>query len=138
MAFGAVQKFPNDTRPRVGIGVDIPFNQGGVFTPNYTTQKAIKNNLINYFLTNPGERPGNPAFGGGLRRFIFNQISTENIDYLIEDIQTKLSTEFPNVILNELNVDGGKENTDNNNITVEIFYSVKNTGITDELTLNFA
>ena len=138
MAFGAVQKFPNDTRPRVGIGVDIPFNQGGVFTLNYTTQKAIKNNLINYFLTNPGERPGNPAFGGGLRRFIFNQISTENIDYLIEDIQTKLSTEFPNVILNELNVDGGKENTDNNNITVEIFYSVKNTGITDELTLNFA
>mgnify|MGYP003673464313 CR=1 FL=1 len=138
MAFGAVQKFPNDTRPRVGIGVDIPFNEGGVFTPNYTTQKAIKNNLINYFLTNPGERPGNPAFGGGLRRFIFNQISTENIDYLIEDIQTKLSTEFPNVILNELNVDGGKENTDNNNVTVEIFYSVKNTGITDDLTLNFA
>ena len=138
MAFGAVQKFPNDTRPRVGIGVDIPFNEGGVFTPNYTTQKAIKNNLINYFLTNPGERPGNPAFGGGLRRFIFNQISTENIDYLIEDIQTKLLTEFPNVILNELNVDGGKENTDNNNVTVEIFYSVKNTGITDDLTLNFA
>ena len=138
MAFGAGQKFPNDTRPRVGIGVDIPFNEGGVFTPNYTTQKSIKNNLINYFLTNPGERPGNPAFGGGLRRFIFNQISTENIDYLIEDIQTKLSTEFPNVILNELNVDGGKENTDNNNVTVEIFYSVKNTGITDDLTLNFA
>jgi len=28
MAFGAVQKFPNDTRPRVGIGVDIPFSAG--------------------------------------------------------------------------------------------------------------
>jgi phage baseplate assembly protein W len=138
MAFGAVNIFPNDTRPRVGIGVNIPFNEGGVFTPNYTTQESIKNNLINYFLTNPGERPGNPAFGGGLRRFIFNQISTENIDYLIEDIQTKLSTEFPNVILNDLNVDGGTENTDNNNITVEIYYSVANTDITDELTLNFA
>ena len=138
MAFGAIKKFPNDTRPRVGIGVDIPFVAGGVFSPNYTTQEAIKNNLINYFLTNPGERPGNPSFGGGLRRFIFQQISTENIDYLIEDIQSKLSTEFPNVILNELNVDGGAENTDNNNITVELFYSVANTGIKDELTLNFA
>ena len=51
---------------------------------------------------------------------------------------SKLETEFPNVILNELNVDGGSENTDNNNITVEIYYSVRNTGITDELTLNFA
>ena len=138
MAFGAVQKFPNDTRPRIGIGVDIPFSGGDVFTPNYTTQESIKNNLINYFLTNPGERPGNPQFGGGLRRFIFEQISTQNIDYLIEDIQTKISKEFPNVILNELNVEGGTENTDNNNITVEIYYSVKNTRITDELTLNFA
>jgi len=138
MAFGAINKFPNDTRPRVGIGVNIPFSEGGVFTPNYTTQKAIKNNLINYFLTNPGERPGNPAFGGGLRRFVFEQIATENIDYLIEDIQTKLSSEFPNVVLNELNVNGNEKNTDNNNITVEIFYSVTNTGITDDLTLNFA
>ena len=59
MAFGAIQQFPNDTRPRVGIGVNIPFNEGGVFTPNYTTADSIKNNLINYFLTNPGERPGN-------------------------------------------------------------------------------
>ena len=138
MAFGAINRFPNDTRPRVGIGVDIPFNEGGVFTPNYTTQQGIKNNLINYFLTNPGERPGNPEFGGGLRRFIFSQISTENIDYLIEDIQTKLATEFPNVILKELNVNGEPGNIDNNNITVEIFYSVTNTGITDDLTLNFA
>ena len=80
MAFGAIQKFPNDTRPRVGIGVDIPFIAGGVFTPNYQTKKAIKNNLINYFLTNPGERPGNPTFGGGLRGFIFEQISQQNLD----------------------------------------------------------
>ena len=75
MAFGAIQQFPNDTRPRVGIGVNIPFNEGGVFTPNYTTADSIKNNLINYFLTNPGERPGNPTFGGGLRAFIFSSIS---------------------------------------------------------------
>jgi len=138
MAFGAINRFPNDTRPRVGIGVNIPFTEGGVFTPNYTTAESIKSNLINYFLTNPGERPGNPEFGGGLRRFIFTQISTENIDYLIEDIQGKLSTEFPNIILKDLNVNGGAENTDNNNVTVEIFYSVANTGISDDLTLNFA
>ena len=67
MAFGAVQKFPNDTKPRVGIGVNLPFNSGGVFTPNYTTKQAIKNNLVNFFLTDQGERPGNPEFGGGLR-----------------------------------------------------------------------
>ena len=81
MAVGAVRKFPNDTRQRVGIGVDIPFSSGGVFTPNYTTREAIKNNIINFFLTNPGERPANPLFGGGLRDFIFEQISFENLDF---------------------------------------------------------
>ena len=79
MAFGAVKIQPNDLRPRVGIGCNLPFDGPGVFVPNYTTREAIKNNLINYFLTNPGERPGNPTFGGGLREFIFSSISTDNI-----------------------------------------------------------
>jgi phage baseplate assembly protein W len=135
MAFGAVQQFPNDTRPRVGIGVNIPFNEGGVFTPNYTTAQSIKNNLINYFLTNPGERPGNPTFGGGLRAFIFQQINSNNIDFLREDIQSKIKNVFPNIEVKELNV---LQSQDTNTITVQIFYIVTNTSISDELLLNFA
>jgi len=134
MAFGAQQISPNDTRPRVGIGVNLPFNEGGVFTPNYLSKDAVKNNLINFFLTNPGERPGNPEFGGGLRRFIFQQITSNTLEFLKEDIQQKISDYFPNIIVNNLNV---LSNSDNNNITVEIFYSISNTGITDTLNLNF-
>jgi phage baseplate assembly protein W len=134
MAFGAVQISPNDTLPRVGIGVDIPFIAGGVFTPNYLSRQAVKNNLINYFLTNPGERPGNPEFGGGLRKFIFEQISTGTLEFLKEDVQTKIATQFPNIVLNNLNV---LSNPDYNSVTVEIFYSIANTGTNDNLTLNF-
>jgi phage baseplate assembly protein W len=134
MAVGAVRKFPNDTRQRVGIGVDIPFSSGGVFTPNYTTKEAIKNNIINYFLTNPGERPANPLFGGGLRNFIFEQISFENLDFLKEDINTKLQQFFPDVVINEVEVIG---NEDNNEVVVNLQYAVSNTGIEDELNLSF-
>jgi phage baseplate assembly protein W len=134
MAFGAVQISPNDTLPRVGIGVDIPFIAGGVFTPNYLSRQAVKNNLINYFLTNPGERPGNPEFGGGLRRFIFEQISTGTLEFLKEDIQAKIATQFPNIVLVNLNV---LSNPDYNSVTVEIYYSIANTGTNDNLTLNF-
>jgi phage baseplate assembly protein W len=134
MAFGAVQISPNDTLPRVGIGVDIPFIAGGVFTPNYLSRQAVKNNLINYFLTNPGERPGNPEFGGGLRRFIFEQISTGTLEFLKEDIQAKIATQFPNIVLVNLNV---LSNPDYNSVTVEIYYSIANTGTSDNLTLNF-
>ena len=134
MACGAIQQFPNDTRPRVGIGVNIPFNEGGVFTPNYTTADSIKNNLINYFLTNPGERPGNPTFGGGLRAFIFSSISDDNLDFLQEDVSQKIASQFPNVSVKNLEV---LANTDNNEVVVQIYYTVINTSIEGELVLNF-
>ena len=134
MAFRAPNQFVNDLRPSVGIGVNLPFNEGGVFTPNYQTAEAIKNNLINYFLTNPGERPGNPTFGGGLRRFIFTQINSGNLDFLREDIETKIKIEFPLVNIQELNV---LTNQDNNEVTVQIYYNVINTAIEDTLNLNF-
>ena len=134
MAVGADRKFPNDSSQRVGIGVDIPFSSGGVFTPNYTTKEAIKNNIINYFLTNPGERPANPLFGGGLRNFIFEQISFENLDFLKEDINTKLQQFFPDDVINEVEVIG---NEDQNEVVVNLQYAVSNTGIEDELNLSF-
>ena len=135
MEFGAVRQFPNDLRPRVGIGVDLPFSNGNGFTPNFTTQEAIKYNLINFFLTNPGERPGNPQFGGGLRRFIFESITKDNLGFLKEDVETKLQVEFPNVLVDQLDV---LSNPDQNEVSVQIFYSVENTNIEDEVILNFS
>ena len=88
MAFDAQQIFPIDFDKSAAVGIDIPFNAPGVFTPNYTTKAAIKNNLINYFLTNQGERPLNPSFGGGLRAFVFEQIATDNLDFMKERISS--------------------------------------------------
>ena len=135
MAFGAQQIFPNDLRPNVAIGVNLPFNGAGVFVSNYQTKDAIKNNLINYFLTNPGERPGNPTFGAGLRAYIFSQINSNNLDFIKEDIQQKLANNFPNVAVNSVEV---LAQEDYNTINIVIKYSVVNTGINDELQLTFA
>ena len=134
MAFGAKQIFPNDTRARVAIGVNLPLNGRAVFDSNYQTKDAIKANLINYFLTNPGERPGNPKFGGGLRAFIFEQITNGNLEYLKEDVSNKIKIKFPNVEVVELNVLAA---TDNNEVTIQLYYRVTNTSIEDELVLNF-
>ena len=134
MAFGAKQIFPNDLRPRTAIGVDLPFNGAGVFVLNYTTKDAIKNNLINYFLTNPGERPANPTFGAGLRTYIFTQIESNNLDFIKEDIQQKLGSNFPNIAVDSVEVLGQE---DYNTINIIIKYSIVNTGINDELQLTF-
>ena len=135
MAFGAVNIQPNDLSPQIGIGINLPLAEGTGFTSNYTTAEATKYNLINFFLTNPGERIGNPEFGGGLRNFIFSQINQQSTEFLKEDIQSKISSEFPNVDVQELNV---TSSPDNNEVSVSIFYSTFNTNIEDEVTLNFA
>jgi|TARA_B110000240_G_C13466707_1_gene439074 phage baseplate assembly protein W len=134
MAFGATRIFPNDQRPRVAIGFNLPMNEGGVFTPNYQTKDAIKANLINYFLTNPGERPGNPEFGAGLRAYIFTQIDQQDLSFIKDDIQSKVLTFFPDVIIQEITV---LPTETSNEININITYSVADTGIDGTLSLSF-
>jgi phage baseplate assembly protein W len=130
MAFNPQQIYPIDLNTSKAVGVNIPFSGTAVFISNYLTKDAIKNNLINFFLTNPGERYLNPNFGGGLRAFIFEQITNDNLDFLREDINKKISNYFPNILVNELTVTGQQ---DTNQITVVLKYSVLNTNITDNL-----
>ena len=134
MAFGAKQIFPIDFNKSAAVGVNIPFSAPGVFKPNYTTKEATKNNLINYFLTNPGERPLNPNFGGGLRAFIFEQITTGNLDFLKEKIISELNTFFFNINVINLEV---LRNEDNNSIAVSLNYNINNTGLNDSLKIDF-
>jgi phage baseplate assembly protein W len=130
MAFNPQQIYPIDLNASKAVGVNLPFSGPAVFISNYLTKDAIKNNLINFFLTNPGERYLNSNFGGGLRAFIFEQITNDNLDFLREDINKKISNYFPNILVNELTVTGQQ---DTNQITVVLKYSVLNTNITDNL-----
>ena len=134
MAFNPQLINPIDLNPNLAVGVNLPFSGPSVFTPNYLTSDAIKNNLINYFLTNPGERPLNPTFGGGLRAFIFQQISENSLDGLKENVSLKLETYFPNVIINSLDV---LKRDDENSIVVQLKYSIANSNINDKLTFQF-
>jgi hypothetical protein len=132
MAFNPQQINPIDLNPNVAVGVNIPFNGSAVFVANYQTRESIKNNLINYFLTNPGERPLNPTFGGGLRAFIFEQIAEDNLDGLKENISFQIKNVFPSIIISSLNI---LKNDDYNSITVQLKYSVANSNINDNITI---
>jgi phage baseplate assembly protein W len=134
MAFGAQKIFPIDTKPGTAVGVAIPFDARGVFYSTYTTQNAIKNNLINFFLTEPGEVYLNPTFGGGLRSFIFEQITSDTLESLKEDVQSKLTRYFPNVVIGSLEV---LQNPDINTITVSLTYNIVDTAISDEIQIAF-
>ena len=123
-----------DFQPNVGVGVSLPFSSPQCFTSTYTSQEALRNNIINYFLTEPGERPDNPLFGGGLRSFLFEQIANDTFNGIEDHITTKLSAGFPTVKLDKINV---LSNDSTNTITVSITYSLPQQGITDEIEINF-
>ena len=130
MAFDPQQIYPIDLNASKAVGVNIPFNAPAVFQSNYLTKDAIKNNLINFFLTNPGERYWNPTFGGGLRAFIFEQITKQETDFLLQDIKDKIALYFPNVDVKSLEISTIE---DENTIKIDLTYAVRNTNITDNI-----
>ena len=134
MAYNARKISPIDFKPSTAVGIDLPFSGEAVFRETFTSKEAVKANLINWFLTNQGERPLNPEFGGNLRKHLFQQIENDTLDFLKEDIQSQLSTYFPSVIIVNLDVLGRE---DAQIIDVVLKYRVKNTGITDTLNITF-
>tara|TARA_B110000977_G_scaffold50598_1_gene68740 strand:+ start:7751 stop:8158 length:408 start_codon:yes stop_codon:yes gene_type:complete len=135
MAFGQRQIFPTDFQPNIAIGLDLPFNANGVFRSTYQSKDAIKVNLVNYLLTNPGERIGNPSFGAGLRNFVFEQVTDGNLEFLEDKIKEDITNNIPNVDLQNVSIKG---TADLNTVTIVIDYSIAQTGITDNIELTFS
>ena len=123
-----------DFQPNVGVGVNIPFSQPQVFTSNFTSTASLKNNIINYFLTEPGERLDNPLFGGGLRKFLFEQIVNNTLEGVEDHISSKLESQFPSVRLDRIDV---LRLENSNTVRVIIKYSIPQQGVSDDLEINF-
>ena len=88
-------KFVDDLIDRQAIGISIPFSKSSVFNQTFTTADQVKSNLINYFLTNKGERILNPTYGGDLRNLLFEQITEETLSVLQKRIENDLENKFP-------------------------------------------
>jgi phage baseplate assembly protein W len=134
MAYNAQKISPVNFSPSVGVGINLPFNGNAVFKETFTTKDAIKNNLINWFLTNRGERPLNPEFGGNLRQYIFEQINNNTLDFLEEDLQAQIANYFPSIIVESLDL---LSTPDRNQITINLKYSIQGTNSNDQINISF-
>jgi len=133
MAF-LVQKInPLDLQPRKAVGVKLPFSGNAVFNLTYQSKEAIKSNLINFFLTGRGERLYKPVFGTGLRNLLFENITQEVLDEMVEEIRTSLEFYFPRVVPTDLQIG---PDADNNSVNFYLRYAIADTNIQDELIIN--
>lgn len=124
---------PLDLRASVGVGVDIPFTGKAVFNSTYTTKDAIKANLINYFLTNKGERYFNPGFGSDVRLLLFENLTEASIVRLKSTVEEDITNLFPRVKINYLEITGDPES---HSVRTYLKYSIKNSNVEDEILIN--
>jgi phage baseplate assembly protein W len=124
-----INKF--DLDPSQGIGVALPFNPSTIFDINYTSNAQIKSNLLNFMLTNKGERVMNPTFGADIRKLIFEQMEdfTEAKSNIIQSIYTY----FPTVTVNSLDFN---PEFDTNTLKIVLNYTINNK--TDRLVIQIS
>lgn len=132
MAFGAKKIYPIDQIPAKAVGVSMPFRSTSVFTPTYTTKDAIRNNLINFLLTERQERVFQPVYAGGIRSYVFEHIVTSTLEDIQDYIASTIERYFPNV---QAQVQISTQ-PDGNTVFVTIPYSIINTGINDTIQIS--
>jgi len=125
-------KNPIDTNLRRAVGFGFPINGNAVFVPTYTTRDQIKANLINYLLTNTGERIFNPYYGANLRAQIFEVLEEDNLGNLEQIITDSIGLRFPTVeiLKMEFNPD-----PDRNTLFFTLSYQVVLLGFEDEINI---
>ena len=121
---------PQDVGQARGIGISVLFNNGtNVFNQTFTTKDQVKSNLINYILTDKGERFFNPTFGGNLRASLF-QPDTD-FDNVAARLETEIYAYVPNIIIKNIGI---KKFSDENTVNIVLSYSINNQD--DNLVIN--
>ena len=133
----------NDTNVKVGI--DLPIRRGndldGFFVSTSTTIEAVKNNIKNLLQTEEGERLFQPNLGIGLRKLLFEHITTENLIGVQDAILDKIEFWLPFVQVSDIKVLSRDDTTDigMNEIRVKILFNLKQDPNTlDSVTLGFS
>ena len=138
MAYELNKKIVIDTEEynNYAVGITLPIQRGndGYFAQSFRTFDQVRSNLKNLLLTKKGERILQPEFGSGLHDLLFNP-ATEKFE---EDLETTINESvakwLPYVIVEDINIDISKEQTDNNQAKVSLKFKQEGDQTLDTLT----
>lgn len=100
-----------------------------------TDAGAVKQAVKNLLLTNFGEKPFEPRFGGNLNAFLF-ELDTEFDELEIEDAVAQAMANYePRAILRQVKA---TLLSDQNSVNVKVIFQVVNVAETQELSVNLA
>jgi phage baseplate assembly protein W len=132
MAQIIARKNPIDSQPRRAVGFGFPINGDAVFVPTYTTSTQLKANLVNFLLTNEGERVFNPNYGADLRSKVFELMEGNTLEELESTITEYISQQFPSIEVKEIKFD---PQPDNNTLFFTLTYTIILLGFEDTVNI---
>tara|TARA_Y100000389_G_C17362720_1_gene464620 strand:- start:593 stop:1000 length:408 start_codon:yes stop_codon:yes gene_type:complete len=124
--------FPLPGSGSLALGFSFPLSGDAVFNPTFTTKEVIKTNLLNWLLTNKGERVMRPTFGANLRDFIGEGINDGTNAAIQERIRSNINIQFPEILVKSIDFDN---QPDTNTINLFVNYLIRNIGVEDEINI---
>ena len=121
----SIKPYIQDRDENVFIGIDYPFHKSngveGWFKSTSTTIESVKNNVKLLLRTERGERLMQPNLGVALRRFLFQQIDSDTIISIQNEIIDSMGFWLPFVEIKDIKVStDDNRNIININITFNI------------------
>ena len=138
MAYELNKKIVIDTEEfnNFAVGITLPIQRGndGYFRQSFRTFDQVRSNLKNLLLTKKGERILQPDFGSGLHDLLFNPATEKFEEDLENTINDAVAKWLPYVIVEDINIDISKEQTDNNQAKVSLKFRQEGDQTLDTLT----
>ena len=106
-------------------------NKGGYKSIN-SRKKLAKFHLTNLLLTNPGEKISLPTYGVGMRKYLFENLTSQVMTSIQANIRSQVSQYLPYIRLGNVSIIPTEENS----IRISLTYSIANTNLTDQLNLD--
>ena len=103
--------------------------QSGPYSSITNKVDSLGKNFINLLRTSPGEWPMNPDMGIGIKRYLFEQSSSNIIQSLKPNITDQLNEYLPHVKLHSIDVSQEPGDIDNNSIKIKINCIIMNTAL---------
>ena len=112
----------------------LSFSDKGDYKSINSRKKLAKFHLTNLLLTNPGEKISLPTYGVGMRKYLFENLTSQVLSSIRGNIRAQVSRHLSYINLFQINV----VPTDENSIRVSLTYSIANTNLSDQLNLDIS
>ena len=99
-----------------------------------TFDEHVRQSLLTLLLTARGERFMRPGYGSGLSAYLFESIDATTVSLIKSEVKSTVERYEPRIELTDVTVVHGAQ--DPGALRVAVYYRIKSTGFSDQLTVD--